>query len=666
MRYQNFVVCLLLLTLVAPRILYAEPDGDKGDITVGGGGGTWAIDPDTITNAKLSNMFVGTIKGRATAGLGDPEDLTGTQATSLLNTFTTSLKGVVPASGGGTTNFLRADGTWAPAGGGSGSIADDAVTNAKLANMATATMKGRVTAGTGDPEDLSLAQIATLLGYQPLDADLTTLAGKTIVGTGTNVRLSTGSFATNDCVKVDASGNLATAGAACGTGGGAGLTKVITDAVDEASAMIVGGLVYKKKMWGNATEGVVEKIEPSQNVTWVLAEGFNAYWRDHLAATILRIEESTKTVYFSGPIVTAAGEATLGIPFTAVGTKKVSAFNSDGTFTLADDVQPVIVHGAPSAGSCIASNDVFIDDTSVPPALYFCKVAGGNPIDIATLGNGYVIVSDGTHTASATGAEQLSLAGDPGGILTPLVTPGTPDTFKYTFATQAANRVLKGPNTGSPAIPTFAALVEADLPATALTQTSNSALTNKIVDAEGTGNIVTAPIKLWLPVARCQNATASLLLDTETTNPPVAACITGTNTQKGVADFDPTTDQCLQTSVQLPADFTGAIDVRYVWLAAATSGTTGWCSQFTSTAAGETDDPAFPAQAAGNCISDTANGVANQLNLADQTGITASGVAAGELLHIRLCRDANGSAVTDSMTGNARLVGLELTYRRAM
>ena len=38
----------------------------------------------------------------------------------MLDAFTTSLKGLAPASGGGTSNFLRADGTWAaPAGGGS-------------------------------------------------------------------------------------------------------------------------------------------------------------------------------------------------------------------------------------------------------------------------------------------------------------------------------------------------------------------------------------------------------------------------------------------------------------------------------------------------------------------------------------------------------------------
>ena len=37
--------------------------------------------------------------------------------------FSSVVEGVVPASSGGTTNFLRADGTWAtPAGGGGGGL----------------------------------------------------------------------------------------------------------------------------------------------------------------------------------------------------------------------------------------------------------------------------------------------------------------------------------------------------------------------------------------------------------------------------------------------------------------------------------------------------------------------------------------------------------------
>jgi hypothetical protein len=60
-------------------------DGDKGDITVSGSGGTWTIDPATVTNAKLAAAATSTIKGRITAGSGDPEDLTPTQAKTVLS-----------------------------------------------------------------------------------------------------------------------------------------------------------------------------------------------------------------------------------------------------------------------------------------------------------------------------------------------------------------------------------------------------------------------------------------------------------------------------------------------------------------------------------------------------------------------------------------------------
>jgi|GEM_PF-890386 len=111
------------LTMGSPVIA----DGDKGDVAVSGGGATWTIDSNAVTNAKMADMATATFKGRATAGNGDPEDLTGTQATALLNTFTSGLKGLAPASGGGTTNFLRADGAWAapavtPPGGSSGDL----------------------------------------------------------------------------------------------------------------------------------------------------------------------------------------------------------------------------------------------------------------------------------------------------------------------------------------------------------------------------------------------------------------------------------------------------------------------------------------------------------------------------------------------------------------
>ena len=74
-------------------------------------------------------MANGTIKGRTTAGTGDPEDLTGAQATALLSNVTGDsgsggVKGLVPAPAAGDAaagKFLKADGTWAtPSGGGGG------------------------------------------------------------------------------------------------------------------------------------------------------------------------------------------------------------------------------------------------------------------------------------------------------------------------------------------------------------------------------------------------------------------------------------------------------------------------------------------------------------------------------------------------------------------
>ncbi len=51
-------------------------DGDKGDITVTGGGSTFTIDSGVVSNIKLANVATDTFKARKTAGSGSPEDLT--------------------------------------------------------------------------------------------------------------------------------------------------------------------------------------------------------------------------------------------------------------------------------------------------------------------------------------------------------------------------------------------------------------------------------------------------------------------------------------------------------------------------------------------------------------------------------------------------------------
>jgi hypothetical protein len=97
------------------------------------------VPDDSITNAKLANMAQSTIKGRASgAGTGDPTDLTGTQATVILDAMvgdsgSGGTKGLVPAPGAGDTaagKFLKADGTFAvPSGTGAETGANSDITS---------------------------------------------------------------------------------------------------------------------------------------------------------------------------------------------------------------------------------------------------------------------------------------------------------------------------------------------------------------------------------------------------------------------------------------------------------------------------------------------------------------------------------------------------------
>lgn len=181
----------------------------SGDVSTSGTLVT-TIGANKVTNAMLAQIATATFKGRTTAGTGNVETLTATQATALLDTFTSALKGLAPASGGGTSNYLRADGSWAaPPGSGSytdeqaqdavgamidgsltyvdatpllqraaltgdvtaaaGSnattIANDAVTYAKMQNVsATSRILGRKTAGSGDTEECTLSEVLDFIG----------------------------------------------------------------------------------------------------------------------------------------------------------------------------------------------------------------------------------------------------------------------------------------------------------------------------------------------------------------------------------------------------------------------------------------------------------------------------------------------------------------------
>jgi hypothetical protein len=80
-------------------------------------------------------------------------------------------------------------------------IKDDAITNAKMANMAVNTIKGRKTAGDGDPEDLSAADVRAILNVEN-NADVTDATNVAAAGA-----IMDGDFSSNGFMKRTGAGS---------------------------------------------------------------------------------------------------------------------------------------------------------------------------------------------------------------------------------------------------------------------------------------------------------------------------------------------------------------------------------------------------------------------------------------------------------------------------
>jgi hypothetical protein len=203
-------------------------------------------------------------------------------------------------------------------------------------------------------------------------------------------------------------------------------------------------------------------------------------------------------------------------------------------------------------------------------------------------------------------------------------------------------------------------------------------LTNKTLDAEGTGNSITIPRYVELTPAVCQNATATLGSNVPTANPPTATCansdagdatdttgVAGYGTASFANNGTAATANVMQFRLQLPTTWTGSLDLRGYWRSATTTNDVVWQVQTMCVDDGETavQSTANDFNAANSSGGDAAKGTANQWNEFSISGLTTTGCTAGDVLFLRLFRDATNAG--DTHAAAAELVSLQLKLRTA-
>lgn len=128
----------------------------NGDVTINMSG-TTTIGANRVTLNMLAQIASSTFLGRITGGSGNVEALDVSQVKTLLN--------LTGTNSGDQTITLTGDVTGSGTGSFYTTISNNVVTNAKLALAPAYSFKGNNTSGNANPQDLTVAQVKSLLAY---------------------------------------------------------------------------------------------------------------------------------------------------------------------------------------------------------------------------------------------------------------------------------------------------------------------------------------------------------------------------------------------------------------------------------------------------------------------------------------------------------------------
>lgn len=395
---------------------YAYSDGDKGDVTISASGTVITLNDDAVTLNHLPEIAQFRVLGRVLAGTGDISALTGSDITPFLDLFSSSAQGLAPSSGGGTVNFLRADGTWTPPGSGA-TLADAdygdivvtsggtiltidalAVTNAKINDVAWSKITGapsftvdatvingsaNAVQGNAVFDELALKQNTISLGTtgQYFRGDLSLATFPTISGTNTgDVSLTGQNYIT-------IAGQVITAGAV------------------DLSATHVTGVLSSARISGTATNGFVVTLVAG-TPTWQASSGGGALIDGDYGDIVLTgsgsvwtIENLSVTLPKMQAISTASfmGRATAGSGIIEVltGTQATELLN---VFTTT--LKGLVPFPTTVTGKVLSDNGTWITGTS-----------GTNTGDVTLAGENYVSLASQVITANAVNLSGTNVTG---------------------------------------------------------------------------------------------------------------------------------------------------------------------------------------------------------------------------------------------------------------
>lgn len=133
--------------------------------------------------------------------------------------------------------------------------------------------------------------------------------------------------------------------------------------------------------------------------------------------------------------------------------------------------------------------------------------------------------------------------------------------------------------------------------------------------------------------------------------------------RRPVLSFNDSSDETVHWAAIAPQGLTGTITVIISYfMASATSGTVGFQAQIEAITDGDSTDldATTSFDTVNNSASTTVPGTAGYMDQISITMTNADSLAAGDYFRLLINRDANGSAITDSASGNCYLLMVEL------